>query len=245
MIALALLLLLGIYLGLFVLAGLKTKTWAARVLSWFILLAPVLALTWDMPVGYQRYKALCAAEGGLRVYEKNPPLAKVIRLDAADFFAADARSLLAGYPTMDSVETRDEHFSGARPRAYARYERNPQSPIPTKGPRDEFKPLVTSLDKVEERPGGQVTIAAGISRADYILSKEYEAKPIRLSITRQWLRRADGTPVASTTSIVFSWTNAANTIFGKTAAEYCGDIPGQPDVNGKALLALIARPTTN
>lgn len=244
MIALTLLLLLGLYLGLFVLVGIKAKSWTPRVLLWLVLLSPVIALTWDMPVGYYRYKTLCAAEGGLRVYEPYPPQAKVLRLDAAHFFESDARGLLGDYPTLEAIETSDERFSGARPRAYARYARNPLSPIPTKGPRDRFNPVVTLLDKVEDQPGGQVTLAAGPSQADYILTQEHEDRPIRLSITRRWLRKTDGTPVASTTSIVYAWTNEQNTLLGRTSAEYCGDIPGKADLNGKALFGLIAKPIT-
>ena len=244
MIALTLLLLLGLYLGLFVLVGIKAKSWTPRVLLWLVLLSPVIALTWDMPVGYYRYKTLCAAEGGLRVYEPYPPQAKVLRLDAEHFEESDARSLLSRYLTLVAVETRDVNFSTAQPRAYARYERNPMSPIPTRGPRDDFKPVVTSLDQVEVRLTGTVTIVAGHSRADYILTQEHEERPIRLSITRRWLRKTDGTPVASTTSIVYAWTNEQNTLLGRTAAEYCGDIPGKPDVNQEALFGLIAKPRT-
>jgi len=243
MITLVLLALLALYVSLFVIAGVKTKRWTSRFLWWLVLLSPVIALTWDMPVGYYRYKSLCAAEGGLHVYEPNPPQAKVLRLDAAHFSESTARSLLGDYPTLEAIETRDERFSGARPRAYARYERNPVSPIPTKGPRDEFKPSVTSLDKVEQRPGGQVTLAAGPSQADYILTKEHEDRPIRLGITRQWLRKPDGTPVASTTSVVFRWTNPMNTLLGRTAIEECSTAAAHTYRDD--LLALIAKPRTN
>ncbi len=245
MIGVAFLVLLGLYVSLFVLAGVKAPSWTARVATWLALLSPVAVLTWDMPVGYYRYKSLCAAEGGLRVYQPNPPLAKVLRMDAEYFNEATARSLLSRYPTIEAVETRDINFSTAQPPAYARYERNPASPIPTMGPRDDFKPLVTSLDTVDVRPTGTVTLAAGRSQADYIRTEEREDRPIRLSITRQWLRKPGGTPMASTTSLAYAWTNPMNTLLGRTGYSYCGSNAGSEDANDKALLALIARPTTN
>jgi hypothetical protein len=243
-ITLILILMLGSYLGLFVVAGVKTNSWTPRIILWFVLLAPPLALTWDIPVGYYRFKQLCAAEGGMREYESNPPPAKVLRLDAEHFGESAARSLLSSYPTLDAVETRDANFSTAQPRAYARYERNPLSPVPTSGPRDAFQPVVTSLDKVEVRIGGTITLAAGPSLADYSLTKDHEDRPIRLSVTRQWLRKPGGKPVASTTSFVYAWTKPTNTLLGRTGYSYCGSNSGSEDKNEKLLLALIAS-TTN
>jgi len=222
----------------------KTKRWTTRVLWWLVLLSPVIALTWDMPVGYYRYKSLCAAESGLRVYDPNPPQAKVLRLDAKAFSESYARGLLGDYPTLEAVETRDVNFSTANPPAYARYERNPASPIPTKGPRDDFKPLVTSLDTVEQRSGGRVTVVAGPSQADYMLIREHEDRPIRLSITRHWLRKPEGTLIASTTSLAYAWTNPMNTLLGRTGYTYCGSNAGSEYENQNRLVRLIAKPIT-
>lgn len=245
MISLILLILTGIYLSLFVIAGRRNDSWSARVFWWVILLLPLIVLTWDMPVGYYRYKALCKEEGGLRIYQPNPAPAKVVRLQAERFDQASARSVLATYPTLDAVETLDANFETAEPPAYARYERNPQSPIPARGPRDEFKPLITSLDSVEWRrsnPAGLVTVAVGPSRADYVLTREDELRPIRLSITRHWLRKPDGSPVASTTSVVFSWTDPMNTLLGRTAFEYCGtDQDGSEYDNQRRLIDLVTK----
>lgn len=244
MIGLGLLLLTGLYLGLFVVAGFRSKSWTDRLLWWVLLLAPFILLTWDMPVGYYRFKTMCEKEGGVRVLEERPAQAKVLRLDADGLFSPGG-GLLQDYPTLVAIEAADQKYGLAEPRAYARYERDPDVPAPKtmreklQFPLKAFKSRL--IDRVEERRNRYFTVERGPSAADYVLTEQRTESPIRMAITKFTLRHPDGRVVATSTRIGYSWTNSSNTVFAATRVDECGG----PTDGYKPLLNLIAQSQTN
>lgn len=242
MIALGLLLLSGLYLGAFVLAGVKSGSWTQRVSWWAALLAPLVWLTWDMPVGYYRFRELCEKEGGVRVFEEKPAQAKVLRLDV-DGMKGSGGGLLLDYPSIMAIEAGDEKYQHASPPAYARYERDPLKPAPTTSlERLQYKPIVSRLiDRVEIQRNSYVTAERGPSEADYVLRFERWERPIRMTVTRDTLQHPDGRVVATSTRISYSWTNSINTMFAATRVDECGG----PTDGYKPLLDLIAQRKTN
>jgi hypothetical protein len=233
MIALALLILIGLYLCLFVIAGFRTRSWSRRFIWWGALLAPFVWLTWDMPVGYYRFNAMCEKEGGVKVYEEKPAQAKVLRLDV-DGMRWAGGGLLINYPTLDAIEAGDEKHANATPPAYARYERDPHKPARTSFDKKiAHDPIISRLiDRVEQRPNGYFTVERGASQADYVLGETHWEEPIRMNLRRFTLRHADGRVVATSTRIGYSWTNSNNTLLGRTRGY-------------KPPLALIAQPKPN
>ncbi len=90
MIGLGIWILLGLYIGLFVLVWKKVETWPGRAMVWTILLIPVVWKTWDMAVGHYKFKQACAAEAGVKVYEKDLLPAKRLRFEGYMFITGHA-----------------------------------------------------------------------------------------------------------------------------------------------------------
>lgn len=240
MIALTLLALTGLYVSLFVVAGVRNHSWPRRLFWWAALVAPLVGLTWDIPIGYYRFKAMCETEGGVRIFEEKPAQAKVLRLDAKSFGARSGGGFLIIYPSLTAVEAADEAFGTAAPPAYARYERDPKTPYPNSlKERDEFKPVAHLLDRVELVRNSYVTVERGASMADYVLSEEVSQPPIRLYVHRDSLRRPDGRLVATSTRISYAW--ADSSVYGSVRVDRCGG----PTDGFKPLLALVTQTKVN
>ena len=224
MIALALLLLTALYLFLLYQATKARGRW--RVFFVVALLGPVIYVIWDMPVGYLMFRHVCEAEGGLRIYEKNPPPASVLRMQD-HYYASDAEDMLRRYPSLAAVEAVDRKVSYTTPRIHTTYRRAEDGSVQTE-----------VLDRYEGGFAGRYDITLGASRADYVLSDEYEKRPIRLSITRRWLKTSAGSPVASANRIVYLWTNPSHTVYAANVQSVCGS----PTAPLNELLELIATP---
>lgn len=105
MISLALLILIGAYIGLFVLAWKKNKTWRGRMTWWAILLAPLVYVTWDIPVGYYQFQQACKKDGGLKVFEK-PEVVRELKLGKG-LDRYEAESILRKYSSLRIIEAQD------------------------------------------------------------------------------------------------------------------------------------------
>ena len=71
MIALGLLILFGLYIALLVAAWRIPRSRWGRFIAIAVVLSPVIWKTWDMPVGYYRFRQVCNAEAGVKVFESN------------------------------------------------------------------------------------------------------------------------------------------------------------------------------
>ena len=221
MIGMVLIFIFGIYLFLFLLVGKKTSNWFARLLGWGVLLAPLLWLTWDIPVGHYKFKKLCEREGGIRIYVKNPKPATRIRLEGSRFGFSGAEDLLLRYPSLQQIEAEDKKYDYiSDPNiAYALYER------------DENKNIVSKLmDEVDiTGPNPRVTYSAP-SKAEYYLSYEKKEYPFRIGLERYVLRSADNTVIGAATWTYFAWSEPDHTLFGRTyKLEECGCSPTDDD----------------
>jgi hypothetical protein len=220
MIAMAVLALIAIYIVLLVLAVVLPKSPRRRIFWILLVLSPVILETWDMPIGYWRFRSLCDAEGGVKIFAQNLKLAKIIRIQ--DYYGGSsvARDILASYPSVQAVESGDPKYGYAK--AYARFERNPFSPIPETGPRDQFIPIITLIDEVDSSPGKSVSVARrGESLADYFIAEEFEYMPFRLTRHKQTIKSADGNLVATATWAYYKWTIDSNTLFGQGITSSC------------------------
>ena len=225
MIALALLFLTALYLLLLLLAAFKARgRW--RVFFLVLLLGPLVYVTWDMPVGYLMFRHVCEAEGGLRIYEKSPAPASVLRMQD-NYYAGDAEDTVKRYPSLAAVEAVDPNIRDTTPRVYTTYRRAEDGSVQTE-----------VLDRYGGGIGGRYEITPGVSRADYVLSDEYEKRPIRLSITRHWLKTSAGSPVASTNRIVYLWTDPSHTVYAANVRSECGS----PWASLGDLIELVATP---
>jgi hypothetical protein len=198
MIGLALWLILGLYVGLLVLAWKKVETGPARIVVLTILLSPVIWVIGESSVGHYKFKQACKSEAGLKVYIENPPQAKRLRLEGNDFFAVDAEGTLERYPSLRQVEAQDRKFNYVTPPAYAVYERG-----------SDGKVVSVLMDKVGRLGGVGETklLESAPLQAEYILSHSFENLPNRLHKRQFALRRADGRLVATTTHLGYSDTD--------------------------------------
>lgn len=114
MIALTLLILTGVYLGLFVLAGAKAETWSQRLMWWALLSMPVVFRYWDYPIVYYQHQRACQEEGGLRVHIQ-PEKSDRLRLDGDSFYEGSAKSILWKFwPRLTVVEATEDYHSQER-----------------------------------------------------------------------------------------------------------------------------------
>lgn len=197
MIGLGIWILLGLYVGLFVLVWKKVETLPARVAISAFLLSPMIWVIGESSVGYYKFKQACEAEAGLKVYIENPPPAKRLRLEGSWFSATSAEHVLKNYPSLHQLEAKDSKFSYVTPPAYAVYERSPDGKV-----------VSVLMDKVGEvRGAGTKLLESAPSQAEYILSHSFESLPNRLHKRQFALRRADGRLVATTTHLGYSDTD--------------------------------------
>jgi len=214
MFTLAFLIIAGLYFSLFVFANKCSKYWSVRLLLWAVLLSPLVYKTWDMPVGHAQFKALCKKEGGMKVFVSNPARAKRIRLEGRRFGSLFAEGALNRRKSLQQVEAQDKKYDFTNPVAYALYERGSDGKV------------VSSLMDAVERPGGHgelKVIRRASSEADYILSYSQETRPIRILVEHYTLRRrADWRVIATTTRMIYEWTDPNKTLLARTAIDECG-----------------------
>lgn len=123
MIGLGVLLIVAAYVALLIAAGVWTRNWGLRLLLWALLLAPFIYKTWDIPIGYWRFRSLCSSDGGVKIYVVNPAEAKRIRLEGARFGAPFAESIMRRRKSLSQVEAADRRYDFTKPVAYSLYER--------------------------------------------------------------------------------------------------------------------------
>ncbi|MBG7619809.1 hypothetical protein I5R65_10075 [Herbaspirillum sp. AP02] len=174
---------------LIILALRVPKTRWGKLFSLAVVLSPVVWLTWDIPYGYVRFKMACYADAGLKVYEKDLPPAKRIRL--VDGLRSGVH-VFENYPSIQQIEARDEEFDYVRPTAYAVYERG-----------EDGKLISTSMDKVERVRGSLTLIESAPSKADYVVSQTREILPYRLHRNHYTLSRKNQQLVAETVAYTY------------------------------------------
>lgn len=228
MIALGLLILFGLYIALLVAAWRIPRSRWGRFIAIAVVLSPVIWKTWDMPVGYYRFRQVCNAEAGVKVFESNAAPANRIRLEGGAFGNSSAEYLLDKFPFLQQVEAEDREYSYLTPVAYAVYERAPDGKV-----------RATLMDKVGQVNGiGEIKLLeSATSQAEYVISKTKESLPYRLHKLQHTLRHKDGRPVATVTAFGYTDTNPYNSLLGMPwgRAEGCRPGEGEKDI----LLALI------
>ena len=204
MIGLGIWILLGLYVGLFVLVWKKVETLPARIAISAFLLSPVIWKVAESSIGYYKFNQVCEAEAGLKVYEKDPPPAKRLRLEGSWFGATSAEHVLKNFPSLQQIEAEDSKYSYVRPTAYALYQRGPDGKV-----------VSVLMDKVGYKGGVGETklLESAPSQAEYILSHDFESLPNRLHKRQFALRRADGRLVATTTHFGYSDTDPKYSLF--------------------------------
>lgn len=229
MIAIGLLILLGLYLTLLVFAWKTPRTRRGKFIAIAVVLSPVIWKTWDIPVGYYRFKQACDAEAGVKVYEPNPTSATRIRLEGSEFGASYAEDVLKRYPSLLQVEAADKRYNYLTPPAYALYERQPDGTT--------ISTLMDTVGKVNGQ-GETKVLEAGLSKAMYAIGESVDYFPYRLHRRKHILNRADGRLVATVTSYGYTDTDPDKSLFGATwgHGESCGPGRGEIDI----LLSLIA-----
>ncbi|BEV13614.1 hypothetical protein HBDW_04020 [Herbaspirillum sp. DW155] len=181
----AFLIALSVFVVLMILALRVPKTRWGKLFWFAVVLSPVVWLTWDIPYGYVRFKMACYADAGLKVYEKDLPPARRIRLVEGSFLTP--RYVFNKFPSIQQVEVRDEKFNNVRPTAYAVYERG-----------EDGKLISTAMDKVEEIHGSLMLVESAPSQADYTINETREILPYRLYKTHYTLHRKEKQLVAET-----------------------------------------------
>lgn len=225
MIALGLLVLLGVCIALLVFAWKTPRTRQGKFIAIAVVLSPVIWKTWDMPVGYYRFKQACEAEAGVRVYDPNPAPAKRVRMEDMSY----AESALKRYPSLLQIEARDQHYGYITPTAYAVYERLPDGTIGS-----------MLMDKVGQVNGqGEIKLLESApSQADYVIKQIKEYLPYRLHKIRHILLNKNGRLFAEITAFGYSDTDPYKSLLGMPwgRAEGCGPNDDEIDI----LLSLIA-----
>lgn len=193
-----------------------------------VVLSPVIWKTWDMPVGYYRFKQACEAEAGTKGYDPNPAPAKRIRFEGSGFGASYAEDALKHYPSLLQIEAEDREYSYLTPIAYAVYERLPDGTIGS-----------SLMDKVGKMKGmGETKLLESMpSQAEYVISRIREYLPYRLNKEKHVLRHKEGRLVATVTSFGYTDTDPGRSLLGMPwgRAEGCGPGRGETDT----LIALI------
>lgn len=215
MIGLGILILLGLYIGLFVLVWKKVETLPARIAISAFLLSPVIWKIADSSVGHYKFKQACAAEAGVKVYEKDLQPAKRLRFEGNNYFAVHAEGALQHYPSLQQVEAQDRKFSYITPPAYAVYERG-----------SDGKVVSVLMDKVGTVGGVGETklLESAPSQAEYILNQRSKYLPNRIHKRQFSLRRADGRLVATTIHFGYTDTDPKHSLLAMPwgRAEGCG-----------------------
>lgn len=229
MIGLGILISLGLYIGLLVLVWKKVKALPARIAVTAFLLSPVIWKIAESSVGYYKFKQACEAEAGLKVYEKDLPSAKRLRLEGTRFFETDAEGTLERYPSLRQVEAQDRKFNYVTPPAYAVYERGPDGKV-----------VSALMDKVGRLGGVGETklLESAPSQAEYVLSHSFESLPNRLHKRQFALRRADGRLVATTTHLGYSDTDPKYSLLAMPWGRSTGCGPSERET--EILINLIA-----
>jgi hypothetical protein len=208
MLALGLLLTIGIYAALLIFAFRRTHRWVRNTLV-FLLVGPVVYTLADIPVGYVRFRMVCASEAGVQVRQADLPIARVVRLQGGSVF--DARTTLSGHPSLQAVEARNETVPYTAAAVYARYFRKTDGQVG-----------MEAIDKFERKASGENVIEAGTSSADYVIREETIKTPIRLLVRRQILERSDGTRVGTAAGIDYHWSNPSHSFLGQSFISSCG-----------------------
>lgn len=202
MIGLGILISLGLYIGLLVLVWKKVKALPARIAVTAFLLSPVIWKVAESSVGYYKFKQACEAEAGLKVYEKDLPSAKRLRLEGSAFSAVNAEGVLRRFPSLQFVEAAADNVH-VLPPAYAVYERGPDG-----------KMVSTLMDKVGRKGGhGETQVFEfAPSQAEYYLRLNNEQGTYRLEKHQYILSRADGHLVATATRFSYSDTDPSSSL---------------------------------
>lgn len=230
MIGLGIWILLGLYVGLFVLVWKKVETLPARIAITALLLSPVIWVIGESSVGYYKFKQACAAEAGLRVYIENPPPAKRLRLEGTAFGGISAGYVMERYPSLKQIESADDNVHVIPP-AYAVYERGTDGKV-----------FPTLMDKVGQQGGhGEIKVFESVpSQAEYVISQTRDHLPYRLKKLQHALRDKEGRLVATVTAFGYTDTDPNRSLlrmpWGRAAG--CGPNEQEKDL----LLNLIATP---
>lgn len=229
MIGLGIWILLGLYIGLFVLVWKKVETLPARVAISTFLLSPVIWKVVDSSVGYYKFRQACEAEAGLKVYIENPPPAKRLRLEGSAFGGISVDYVLKRYPALQQIEAAADNVH-VLPPGYAVYERGPDGKV-----------VSVLMDKVGEvRGAGTKLLESAPSQAEYVISQTRDHLPYRLNKLQHALRDKEGRLVATVTAFGYTDTDPNRSLlrmpWGRAAG--CGPNEREKDL----LLNLIAPP---
>lgn len=225
----ALWVILGLYVGLLVLAWKKIEPLPGRIVVLTILLSPAIWVIGESSVGYYKFKQACEAESGLKVYIENPPPAKRLRLEGSGFGAVNAEGVLNRFPSLQQIEAKDRKFSYVSPTAYALYERSPDGKV-----------VSTLMDKVG-RPGGHgdtKLLESAPSQAEYVLSEDLEYMPYRMHKRQYALRDKDGRQIAITTYFSYTDTDPDKSLLAMPWGRVAGCGPKRDEVD--SLIKLIS-----
>lgn len=222
MIALGLLILFGLYIAVLVAAWRVPQSRWSRFIAIALVLSPVIWKTWDIPVGYYRFKQACEVEAGFKVYDPNPAPAKRIRLEGLGFGASYAEDALKRHTSLRQVEAEDQKYSYLTPIAYAVYERLSDGEISS-----------ILMDKVGKTNGiGETKVLEPApSQAEYIISRTREYFPYRLNKEQYLLRHREGRLVATVTSFGYTDTTPENSLLSMPwgRVEGCGPSRDEED----------------
>jgi len=202
MIGLGIWILLGLYVGLFVLVWKKVEALPARIAISAFLLSPVIWKVAESSIGYYKFNQVCEAEAGLKVYIENPPPAKRLRLEGTAFGAVNAEGVLRRFLSLQFIEAAAANVHVIPP-AYAVYERGPDGKV-----------VSILMDKVGRRGGhGETQVfESAPSRAEYSIRLNNEQSTYRLDKHQYILSRADGHIVATATRYSYADTDPSSSL---------------------------------
>ena len=240
MLGLITLVFIGIYIGLFLFLSARAKTPRGRLLIRLALLAPLIWLSGNALVGYAWFRVACAREAKTTLIRSDLPSASVLRLEGSFNSELAAYGILKKFPSLVAVEALESKLGATtRPRhAMSRYERGPLTAKSRADATFELREL--PLDIIGF-PGNVPTIVTeGQTKADYVIRIEEAQRALRQTVTRARLLRADGTPLASSTDILYLWMDSDLVPFGAPSQDSsrCGM---QTIVGSDRLISLIAR----
>lgn len=216
------------YLILILLALILPKTWAEKFLYTGIALTPLIWKTWDMPIGYINYRMLCQKEAGLHVIQREFSPAKILRFPANLTEEDELSRLLKLNENLQAIEAGHPRLYFAD--IYVRYRLST----------DAWQKLyMEAEDTVTGYPGSaDYSVIKMDSSANYKIIEETENHAFRSTIQRVVLLNASGARLATFGWVIYGWTVASNTLFGRAISSSCSD-EGRTSKGYERLLALV------
>ncbi len=226
----ALWVILGLYVGLLVLAWKKIEPLPGRIVVLTILLSPAIWVIGESSVGYYKFKQACEVESGLKIFIENPPPAKRLRLEGGSFGFSGAEFTLKSYPALQQIEASDDRVNVIPP-AYAVYERGPNGKV-----------VPTLMDKVGRQGGhGETKVfESAPSQAEYVISKTRDHLPYRLNKLQHVLRDKEGRLVATVTAFGYTDTDPNRSLLRMPWGRAAGCGPSEREM--EMLINQIASP---